>query len=95
MRECAEEDNASNNGVDTQVRVCETELCNNEELCHVENCECDMTTTSTAPSADNFMCYKCDVRDPGCQVPNGTSFSKTSCPTEKCLVSGSIMSVNT
>ena len=93
MRECAEEDIASNNGVDTQVRVCETELCNNEELCHVENCECDMTTTSTTPSADNFMCYKCDVRDPGCQVSNGTSFSKTSCPTEKCLVSGSIMSV--
>ena len=46
MRECATESTVSSDGVDTHIRVCETELCNDEELCNVEDCECSDSAAS-------------------------------------------------
>ena len=90
LRECAEEGIVSNDGVDTHIRVCEAGLCNDEELCNVEDCECnDSAASSTSP--DDFMCYECDVRDSECKGTNGREISQTACPTEKCLISGTVL----
>jgi len=86
LRECAEEGIVSNDGVDTHIRVCEAGLCNDEELCNVEDCECNDSAASTT-SPDDFMCYECDVRDSECKGTNGREISQTACPTEKCLIS--------
>ena len=88
MRECATESIGSSNGVDTHIRVCETELCNDEELCNAVDCECNDSAITTTPSPDDFMCYECDITDPQCNGTNGIEISQTSCPTEKCLISG-------
>ena len=40
LRECADEGIVSSDGVDTSIRVCEAELCNDEGLCNVEDCKC-------------------------------------------------------
>ena len=98
VRECAQEGIVSNDGVDNSIRVCEAELCNDEELCNVEDCKCNdsVLTTTTSSAADDFMCYECDVGDSECNGPNETNeerISQTACPTEKCLISGTFMSL--
>ena len=42
-------------------------------------------------SADDFMCYECDARDPECKATNERDISQTACPTEKCLISGTVL----
>ena len=45
-------------------------------------------------SAEDFMCYECDIRNSDCTATNGRDISKTACTTEKCLISGTILLLN-
>merc|ERR1712027_25788 len=46
-----------------------------------------ITSILIESSAEDFMCYECDVRHQDCDIMNGRDIPQTACPGEKCLIS--------